>query len=343
MSSGGTETFASEGLWYIGSHDLCSLIFVWENKINPRIFEDLSFRPFYNESLRKASPNIRRCTANDVHGSAMHKRNDVMSTMKIEKISWKSNKISHLQISYLYYLELNVHHHLISPKQRKARWRIILGGYDCSAHDISITDEDISESFFLLLDSRARRIPCIPQYCSLRLLYESKADIRIIRFWESFEGIWARHGKCDDTPPWTRECIHHGCCHGDTLRCFRRIHHRHGHSDRRLRRISSEYISRELTESTTQSCLHITLYLDLSDDIARILSYLISLSLLDYSILRLLDATYDEECTRYPDEECYSRDDEKCIHTVMVSGYQWIAKKKRRKILPRGELIVQIY
>ncbi len=197
---------------------------------------------------------------------------------------------------------LNIGHHFIPPKWRKTHGRVILGWYYFSFYLVSITSEKLSEEFFLVFDSHLRRIPTIPQYGSSGLLYYSKTNICIRWFWQGFERILARHRECDDTFPTTRNCIYDGCGHGNTLRCFRRIHHWHSHSNRWLGRIASEYISSQLAESTIHRRPHISLDFYLCHDIVRIFSYLISISLLDECIFWFFDTPYREECACDPDD-----------------------------------------
>lgn len=199
-------------------------------------------------------------------------------------------------------------------------------------HLESITNEEINEELFFSCDSRLGRIPSIAYYGSSGWLYLSKADICIIRFWETFERILTRKSERNDMFSITGKCIHNRCRHRDGFGCFSCIHHWDRHLDCGLRSVPSEDISSQLAESITQCCPHISLDLYLSNNISTIRSYLISISLLDKCITWLLYSPYYKESSKGPDDEGDSENDEKCIHAFIVCVYEIIAKTNPRKI-----------
>lgn len=230
------------------------------------------------------------------------------------------------------YLLLYSHYQLISPKERKTQWWIVLSWYDFSFYSIAITSEELREKLFFGNNSELGSIPTIPQYSHSRCLYSPKAYICIVRFWKALNGILARKSECNDMFPSNRKCIHNRCCHRDWFWWFLSIHHGHGHLDSGLRGISSEDISSQLAESIIQSGTHISIDLYLSNDISTIVSYLISISFLDEDICRLLYSPYYNESTNDPDDDSDDEDDEKRIHHFIICVYEIIAKTNPRKI-----------
>ena len=129
-----------------------------------------------------------------------------------------------------------------------------------------------------------------------------------------------------------RKSIHDWCGHRDSFWWSHCIHHRYGHLDRSLRSIPSEDIPSQLTKSTVHCLPHISLDFHLSNDISRVHSYLVFISLLDDVITWLFYTAYHEESSDDPDDECNSENDEKCIHRFIVSVCEIIAKTNSRKI-----------
>lgn len=239
----------------------------------------------------------------------------------------------------LFYID----HHLISPQEWETEWRIILCRYDFSSHLVSITNQELSEELFLRIDSCFSCIPTIPQHSPSRWSYLVKAYICIIGFWESIECIVTWHSKCYSMLPTIWERIHDGCRHRDWFGWFGCIHHWHSHLDRGLRSVPSEDISCEITESCIERCPHISLDLYLSDDISTIISYLISVSLLDEDIARLLYPPYCEESSYDPNDDGNCEDDEECIHRFIVCVYEIIAKINTRKIPKWMEIFEELF
>jgi regulator of RNase E activity RraB len=73
-----------------------------------------------------------------------------------------------------------------------------------------------------------------------------------------------------------------------------------------------------LTESIIRRCPHISLDLYLSDDIARILTDLISISLLYDGICWLFESPDHEERPDDPDDESDDEDEKEDFHRVMI-------------------------
>lgn len=240
---------------------------------------------------------------------------------------------------YILIFLFNICYNLIASEYWKTERRIILRRYHLSLYGVPIMDEEIIKQFLLFINSLTRCIPCVYQNSFLRLPYNPKMNILIIRFWKVFESILTRHRECNDAFSWIWYPFHDRTCHRDILWCFGRIHNWYNHRDRWFRGIPSEYISSKLTKSWIHRCPHITFYLNLSDDIGFILTYLVSVFFFDNHITWPFYTSYHKESSSDPDCESNSDDDEKYIHTIIVYVCRKIAKEKLRKIPPKWDFI----